>query len=92
MTGTHAFIIDAKIKSLLHKMPPRPVIDVLIQHFFSEASWIYEMIRPTTFTERYNDWWTRTCQPAGDVEFAALLLRCSVCVPTPPNFFHPKIT
>lgn len=56
-------------------MPPRPVTDVLIQHFFTEANWIYEMVYPTTFTERYNEWWAGPCQSVDDIEFATLLLR-----------------
>ena len=78
MTGTNAFTINAEIAKLLKKMPSRPVTDVLIQHFFSEANWIYEMVYPTTFTQRYNEWWAGPCRSVEDIQFAALLLRlCS---------------
>ena len=78
MTGTNAFTINAEIATLLKNMPPRPVTDVLIQQFFSEANWIYEMVYPTTFTERYNEWWAGPCQSFDDIQFATLLLRlCS---------------
>ena len=77
-TGTSNFTVNAEITKLLKYMPARPVTDVLIQHFFSEANWIYVMICPITFTERYNEWWTRSCQSGGDIQFATLLLRlCS---------------
>ncbi len=78
MTGTNAFTIDAGTAKILKKMPPRPVTDILIQHFFSDANWIYEMVYPTTFTERYNEWWATPCQSVDDIQFATLLLRlCS---------------
>ena len=78
MTGTNVFTIDVEITKILKKMPPRSVTDVLIQHFFSEANWIYEMVYPTTFTERYNEWWAGPCQSVDDIQFATLLLRlCS---------------
>ena len=75
MTSTNTFTISAETTKLLKKMPPRSVADVLIQHFFSEANWIYEMVYPTTFTERYNEWWAGPCQSVEDAQFATLLLR-----------------
>lgn len=33
------------------------------------------MVYPTTFTERYNEWWAGPCQSVDDIEFATLLLR-----------------
>ncbi len=78
ITGTNGFTIDAEITKILKKMPPRPVTDTLIQHFFSDANWIYEMVYPTDFTERYNEWWAGPCQSVDDIQFATLLLRlCS---------------
>lgn len=66
------------VTELLQKMPHRTVTDILIQHFFTEANWIYEMVDPITFLERYNAWWSHPCRSVEDVEFAALLLRlCS---------------
>ncbi|KAL8729313.1 MAG: hypothetical protein Q9166_004810 [cf. Caloplaca sp. 2 TL-2023] len=70
--------ITSEVTELLQKVPHRTVTDILIQHFFTEANWIYEMVDPTTFLERYDDWWSHPCRNAEDVEFAALLLRlCS---------------
>ena len=78
MAGTNAFTIDTQITKILKKMPPRSVTDILIQHFFSDANWIYEMVYPTTFTERYNEWWAGPCKTVDDIQFATLLLRlCS---------------
>lgn len=71
-------IIPSEVTELLRRMPQRSVTDILIQHFFTEANWIYEMVDPTTFLEKYNDWWSHTCRTVEDVEFAALLLQlCS---------------
>lgn len=33
------------------------------------------MIYPTTFLERYNQWWSQPCRTLEDMEFAVLLLR-----------------
>lgn len=36
------------------------------------------MVYPTTFMERYNEWWDEPCQSIDDIQFATLLLRlCS---------------
>ncbi|KAI4246683.1 MAG: hypothetical protein LQ352_006330 [Teloschistes flavicans] len=73
-----AVVIPSEVAELLRRMPQRPVTDILIQHFFTEANWIYEMVDPITFLEKYNDWWSHACRTMEDVEFAALLLRlCS---------------
>ena len=77
-TDNNSVVIGSEVKALLKKVPKRAVTDVLIQHFLSEANWIYEMVYPTTFLERYNEWWSHPCQSVDDLEFAALLLRlCS---------------
>lgn len=70
--------ITSEVSELLSKVPHRTVTDILIQHFLTEANWIYEMVDPTTFLERYDDWWSHPCRNVQDVEFAALLLQlCS---------------
>ncbi|KAL8976871.1 MAG: hypothetical protein Q9205_007215 [Flavoplaca limonia] len=70
--------ITPEVQELLSRVPHRTVTDVLIQHFFTEANWIYEMVDPTTFLERYEAWWSHPCRIVEDVEFAALLFRlCS---------------
>lgn len=71
-------LITPDVVDLLKKVPERSITDILIQHFLKEANWIYEMIYPTTFLERYNRWWSQPCRTLEDLEFAALLLRlCS---------------
>ncbi|KAL8734241.1 MAG: hypothetical protein Q9181_003287 [Wetmoreana brouardii] len=70
--------VPSEVAELLRRIPQRPVTDILIQHFFTEANWIYEMVDPITFLEQYNDWWSHAPRTAQEVEFAALLLRlCS---------------
>ena len=70
--------LPPEVAGLLRRMPQRSVTDVLIQHFFTEANWIYEMVDITTFLEQYDAWWSHTPRTAQEVEFAALLLRlCS---------------
>lgn len=68
-------LITPDVVALLKKVPERSVADILIQHFLKEANWIYEMIYPTTFLERYNQWWSQPCRTLEDLEFAVLLLR-----------------
>lgn len=76
--SSSAGLISPDVAELLKKVPERSVTDILIQHFLKEANWIYEMIYPTTFLERYNQWWSQPCRTLEDLEFAALLLRlCS---------------
>ena len=78
VSRTNSFTLTAEVTELLKRVPSRTVTDILIQHFFSDANWIYEMVYPTTFIERYNSWWSGSCQSVDDLEFAALLLRlCS---------------
>ncbi len=78
IAGTDPVTINVENTKLLKEMPRRPVTDVLIQHFFSEANWIYEMVYFATFTKRYNEWWAGPCQSVDDIQFATLLLRlCS---------------
>ena len=77
-TDNNSVVIGSEVKALLKKVPERAGTDILIQHFLSEANWVYEMVYPTTFLERYNEWWSRPCQSVDDLEYAALLLRlCS---------------
>lgn len=57
-------------------LPPRSVLDCLLQNFFKEANWIYEMIHPTTFLIRYESWWNKVADVCvADVEFGVLVLR-----------------
>ena len=67
--------VTPEVVELLKKIPERSVTDILIQHFFGEANWIYELVYSTTFLAHYNEWWSRPCQSMDDLEFAVLLLR-----------------
>lgn len=53
--------VTPEVVALLKKTPKRSVTDILIQHFFGEANWIYELVYSTTFLARYNEWWSRPC-------------------------------
>lgn len=71
-------LMTPEVAALLKKIPERSVTDILIQHFFGEVNWIYELVYSTTFLDRYNEWWSHPCQSVDDLEFAVLLLRlCS---------------
>lgn len=51
-------------------------MDYLIQNFFKEVNWIYEIIHGPAFLPRYENWWHS--QPEirfNSVEFGVLLLR-----------------
>ena len=74
-TDNNSVVIGSEVKALLKKVPERAVTDILIQHFLSEANWIYEMVYPITFLERYDEWWSHPYQSVDDLEYAALLLR-----------------
>lgn len=71
-------LVTPELTALLKKIPERSVTDILIQHFFGEANWVYELVYLTTFLDRYNEWWSRPYQSVDNLEFAVLLLRlCS---------------
>ncbi|MCJ1377220.1 hypothetical protein MMC17_000312 [Xylographa soralifera] len=74
-SGDVPIYLTLELSDALKQMPDRAITDILIQHFLSEANWLYEMIYPTTFLERYNAWWSRPCQTLDELEFAVLLLR-----------------
>lgn len=73
--STKSFTLTPEISETLKRMPPRPVTEILVQHFLSEANWIDEMVYPTTFIQRYDKWWSSPYQTVDDLQFAALLLR-----------------
>ncbi len=57
-------------------MPKRRIVDCLIQHFFKEVNWMYEIIHSTSFLTRYESWWAALpVNQLGEVEFCLLLLR-----------------
>ncbi|EEH33528.2 hypothetical protein PAAG_04578 [Paracoccidioides lutzii Pb01] len=78
--------------SVLEVFPDRHVVDFLIQYFLQEVNWIYEMIYPPTFMERYTSWWLQPAyQESDDIQFGILILRlcaCSIQLLPHPNYPH----
>ena len=65
-----------EMKRHLQRLPKRPVLDRLLQNFFKEVNWIYEMIHPTTFLAHYESWWHSDIEDwIHDIEFGVLMLR-----------------
>ena len=65
-----------KFNELFRLFPKRFVMDLLIQYFFAEVNWIYEMVHSTSFLLRYQNWWTSNPAHSFEgLEFAVLLLR-----------------
>jgi hypothetical protein len=56
--------------------PRRPVIDLLINFYLQEINWLYEIIHPPSFLERYDTWWSKTEYiNYDDIQFGILILR-----------------
>lgn len=56
--------------------PRRKVVDFLIQFFFEEVNWTYELVFAQTFTEEYKKWWLLPdYQKDHDFQFGILILR-----------------
>jgi hypothetical protein len=65
--------------SLLSQLPTRETVDFLVQYFLEEVNWLYEMIYPLTFLERYNAWWSQeSYHGVDDVQFGVWILRLCV--------------
>lgn len=63
-------------------MPPRPVIDFLMQCFLAEVNWMFQLVHPASLMATYNTWWSKAQLPeaealfnATDIDFAALMMR-----------------
>ncbi|KAK8084224.1 hypothetical protein PG997_005495 [Apiospora hydei] len=76
--------ISDQVSGHLARMPPRPVLNFLVQFFLAEVNWITHLIHPPSFMTRYDSWWTNQQEPAttassplsvADVDFAVLILR-----------------
>ncbi|OAX83978.1 hypothetical protein ACJ72_01660 [Emergomyces africanus] len=80
--------------AVLELFPDRHVVDFLIQYFLQEVNWIYEMIYPPTFMERYTSWWTQPAyHDSEDIQFGILILRlclCSIQLLPHPNYPHER--
>ncbi|KAL2373804.1 hypothetical protein RJZ57_001740 [Blastomyces gilchristii] len=81
-------------EAVLELFPDRKVVDFLIQYFLQEINWIYEMIYPPTFMERYTSWWLQQAyQESEDIQFGILVLRlclCSIQLLPHPNYPHER--
>ena len=67
-----------EVEACLQLMPRRVIIDRLIKHFLEELNWISEMIHPTSFLTRYEQWWRSfPGSTVEDLDFCALVL--TVC-------------
>jgi hypothetical protein len=56
--------------------PKRAILNSLVEHFFRDVNWIYEMMHPTLFLGRYEKWWQ--CVPGStseSLQFSILILR-----------------
>ncbi|RDH37727.1 hypothetical protein BDQ94DRAFT_182996 [Aspergillus welwitschiae] len=64
------------VKQVLEKIPPRPILDFLMQYFVDELNWMKQIIHPPSFLTQYQHWWTKEWPlSVDDIEFAALVLR-----------------
>ncbi|KAH8800388.1 fungal-specific transcription factor domain-containing protein [Xylogone sp. PMI_703] len=72
-------------------LPKRSVSDFLIQFFFQEVNWIYEMICSVTFLDKYYSWWSQPHHNTEeDVQFSILILRlCLSSLQALPHPNHP---
>jgi hypothetical protein len=56
--------------------PKRPILNSLVQFFFQDVNWMYEMMHPTLFLGRYEKWWRTAPEPiAESLHFGILSLR-----------------
>ncbi|KAK8045628.1 hypothetical protein PG993_005652 [Apiospora rasikravindrae] len=74
--------ISDQVSGHLARMPPRPVLNFLIQFFLAEVNWIFHLIHPPSFMTRYESWWASQQEPVAssprsvaDIDFAILILR-----------------
>lgn len=72
-------------------LPKRLVTDFLIQFFIQEVNWMYEMIYPAAFFEKYYLWWSQPNHYTDDdVQFGLLILRlCLNSLQALPHRNHP---
>ncbi|KIW31728.1 uncharacterized protein PV07_03328 [Cladophialophora immunda] len=48
--------LDHKYQSLIRQLPPKEHIDILVQQFFSEINWHYDVIDEITFRQQLETW------------------------------------
>ncbi|KAF2753059.1 hypothetical protein EJ05DRAFT_542249 [Pseudovirgaria hyperparasitica] len=79
-----------EIKLCLDMFPKRPIINCLVQHFIKEVNWLYEMIHPTLFLNKYEQWWKSVPGSSVDsLDFGILILRiCAYSAQFIPSGTH----
>ncbi|KAI0459052.1 hypothetical protein F5B21DRAFT_457047 [Xylaria acuta] len=64
------------IQRALGKIPSRPILDCLLQHFVAEVNWIDQLVYTPWLLAYYQKWWDVSREySVKDVEFAVLFLR-----------------
>ncbi|KAF2013336.1 hypothetical protein BU24DRAFT_349594 [Aaosphaeria arxii CBS 175.79] len=48
--------LDHKYRSLVRQLPSKEHIDILVQHFFSDINWHYDVIDEITFRQQLENW------------------------------------
>ncbi|KAL4965285.1 fungal specific transcription factor domain-containing protein [Aspergillus stella-maris] len=67
-----------KIQCELARIPPREVIDFLIQYFVSELNWMKQLVHVPSFLTHYQRWWAdQNNLSPNSTEFAVLVLQIS---------------
>ncbi|KAL4942104.1 hypothetical protein BDV06DRAFT_193121, partial [Aspergillus oleicola] len=83
--------ILAKIQRDLERIPRREIIDILIQYFVFELSWMKQLVHVPSFLTHYQRWWTES-NPLSvrHTEFAVLIIRiCAYAAQFLPSISHP---
>ncbi|BCS13672.1 trascription factor [Aspergillus luchuensis] len=64
------------VKEYFDRMPPRPILDFLMQYFVDDLNWMKQIIHPPSFLTHYQQWWAKKWPlSVEEIEFAALILR-----------------
>ncbi|ROT40787.1 hypothetical protein SODALDRAFT_291188 [Sodiomyces alkalinus F11] len=93
--------VGASVLAEMERMPPRTVIDFLMQFFLAEVNWMFHLVHPASLMSHYEAWWNKRRQiklpdtdvecvfNATDIDFAALILRiCAFAAQFLPSASH----
>jgi hypothetical protein len=74
--------------------PKRAILNPLVELFFRDVNWMYEMLHPALFLSRYDKWWG--CEPwstSENLHFGILILRvCACSVQLLPSSMHELVS
>ncbi|KAI1389025.1 uncharacterized protein F4822DRAFT_443768 [Hypoxylon trugodes] len=71
----------ATARQEIESMPDRLILDFLVQYFFREVNWMYQLVHAPTFLTQYEAWWKQaSVTRVLDVEFAVLVLEIGAYV------------